>query len=46
MSKRTPSLLVEDILKSAQKIITYTQDISYEQFLLDEKNNRCRDSEF
>jgi len=37
MSKRTPQLLLEDILESAGKIITYTDGLSYEQFLNDGK---------
>lgn len=30
MSKRTPNLLVSDILDSAQKIFDYTNDLSFE----------------
>jgi uncharacterized protein with HEPN domain len=37
MSKRTPQLLLEDILQSASKILAYTKGLSYEQFLGDEK---------
>ena len=37
MSKRAPRLLLEDILESANKIIAYTQGLSYEQFLADGK---------
>jgi len=37
MSKRTPQLLLEDILQSANKILAYTKGFSYEQFLGDEK---------
>jgi uncharacterized protein with HEPN domain len=37
MSKRTPQLLLEDIIASANKIMSYTSPISYEQFLEDEK---------
>ena len=37
MSKREIGLLLEDILDSANKISTYTRDISYEQFISDSK---------
>jgi uncharacterized protein with HEPN domain len=37
MSKRTPQLLLEDILESSQKILTYTEGLSFEQFLADDK---------
>jgi len=37
MSKRNPQLLVEDILQSSGKILEYTQDMTYEQFLNDNK---------
>lgn len=37
MSKRNPSLLIEDILESANKIILFTEDISFEDFELDIK---------
>lgn len=37
MSKRTSRLLLEDILLSAGKIIQYTQDVTFEQFISDEK---------
>lgn len=37
MSKRTPQLLLEDILESSQKIIPYTKGLSFEQFLADDK---------
>ena len=37
MSKRTPRLLLEDILESAHKILTYTAGSSFEQFLKDDK---------
>lgn len=37
MSKRTPHLLLDDILNSANKISEYTRGISYEEFLLDNK---------
>jgi uncharacterized protein with HEPN domain len=32
MSKRTPRLLLEDIRESAEKILEYTKDISFEEF--------------
>lgn len=35
MSKRSPQLLLEDIIESANKILTYTDGLSYEQFLAD-----------
>ena len=35
MSKRTPQLLLKDIIESAEKILTYTEGFSYEQFLAD-----------
>ncbi len=35
MSKRAPQLLLEDIIESANKILTYTDRLSYEQFLAD-----------
>lgn len=37
MSKRGPQLLLEDIVASANKILSYTSDLNYEQFLEDEK---------
>ena len=37
MSKRTPKLLLEDILDSGEKILEYTQDITFEQFQSDNK---------
>jgi len=35
MSKRSPQLLLEDIIESAKKILAYTEGFSYEQFLED-----------
>ena len=35
MSKRSPQLLLEDIIESANKILSYTDGLSYEQFLAD-----------
>ena len=37
MSDRHPKLLLEDILESAQKIIAYTNNLSYEEFIADSK---------
>jgi uncharacterized protein with HEPN domain len=37
MSDRSPQLLIEDILESAQKIGRYTAGMSFEQFVSDEK---------
>lgn len=37
MSKRNPALLVEDILESARKILTYTTDLTFDQFISDSK---------
>ena len=37
MSNREPKLLLEDILTSASKIIAYTTDHTFEQFLTDDK---------
>jgi len=37
MSKRNPKLLVEDILESCNKIMEYTQGMSYEEFVNDSK---------
>src|SRR6187402_977818 len=37
MSKRHFKLLLEDILESAEKIITYTQSLSYDDFIADSK---------
>ncbi len=37
MSKRIPSLLLEDILESANKILNYTKGLSYEYFCKDNK---------
>ena len=33
MSKRTPNLLVADILDSAHKILDYTKDLSFDHFI-------------
>jgi len=37
MSEREPKLLLQDILDSAQKIIVYTENITYEEFIADSK---------
>jgi len=37
MSKRTPKLLLEDIIESAKKILQYTKGISFEEFSKDNK---------
>lgn len=37
MSEREPKLLLQDILDSAQKIITYTENITYREFIADSK---------
>nr|WP_067054819.1 DUF86 domain-containing protein [Mucilaginibacter sp. L294] len=37
MSKRKPELLLEDILESAEKILSYTDGLTFEQFTFDSK---------
>lgn len=37
MSERSPKLLIEDILSSAQKIQRYNAGMTFEQFTVDEK---------
>jgi uncharacterized protein with HEPN domain len=37
MSKRTPQLLLEDIQESAEKILEYTKNLSFEEFANDNK---------
>ena len=37
MSKREPSLLVGDIIDSANKILDYTRNLSFEEFTKDGK---------
>jgi uncharacterized protein with HEPN domain len=37
MSERHPKLLLADIIDSAQKIISYTQDMTFEDFTSDSK---------
>lgn len=37
MSKRQPQLLINDILESAHKILSYTEGLTYDAFLSDSK---------
>ena len=37
MSERTPKLLIEDILEAARKTRQFTNGLTFDQFLLDEK---------
>jgi|LauGreDrversion4_2_1035121.scaffolds.fasta_scaffold148048_3 uncharacterized protein with HEPN domain len=37
MSKRSPALLVDDILQSCQKLVAYTETMTYEDFIADPK---------
>jgi uncharacterized protein with HEPN domain len=37
MSNRHPKLLLEDILDSAEKILNYTENLSYDDFIADSK---------
>jgi len=37
MSKRTPRLLIEDIITSCQRILDYTSGLTYHDFILDQK---------
>jgi uncharacterized protein with HEPN domain len=37
MSKRQLNLLLEDILESAEKIISYTHNLTYDEFIADSK---------
>ncbi len=37
MSKRQPELLVDDIIQSASKILEYTNGMTFEKFIEDEK---------
>ena len=37
MSKRNPQLLIEDILESSEKILSYTNDMSFEDFTNDSR---------
>jgi hypothetical protein len=35
MSKRSPELLIQDIIESAQKILEYTKGLTYDEFKAD-----------
>jgi uncharacterized protein with HEPN domain len=37
MSKRNPQLLIEDILESSEKILSYTEGMSFEDFTNDSR---------
>jgi uncharacterized protein with HEPN domain len=37
MSKRPPNLLIEDIIESGNKILLYTKDLDFDQFISDGK---------
>ena len=37
MSKRQPSLLIEDIIESGTKILLYTKSLSFDEFISDDK---------
>jgi len=37
MSNRDPNLLIDDIIESAEKILTYTAGLSFDQFTSDNK---------
>jgi uncharacterized protein with HEPN domain len=37
MSKRQPDLLIGDIIESGTKILAYTNSLSFEQFIADDK---------
>lgn len=37
MSKRQPGLLIEDILESGNKILAYTQNLTFDAFIADSK---------
>lgn len=37
MSRREPSLLIEDMIESANKILNYTQNFTFEEFVKDSK---------
>jgi len=37
MSKRNPQLLIADMIESGQKIMTYTNGLTYKEFLSDSK---------
>ena len=35
MSKRSPDLLIQDMIESAQKILEYTKELTYDEFKYD-----------
>lgn len=37
MSKRQPELLIGDIIRSAKKILSYAEGLSYDEFIRDDK---------
>ena len=37
MSKRHPNLLIEDVIDSSNKILDYTNGLSFEEFINDSK---------
>lgn len=37
MSKRSPALLVDDIIESAKKILDYTSNFTFQTFISDSK---------
>lgn len=37
MSRREPKLLVSDIIEAGTKIISYTENLSFEEFVGDDK---------
>ena len=37
MSKRRPELLIDDIIASAKKILSYTEGLTYDEFIKDDK---------
>jgi uncharacterized protein with HEPN domain len=37
MSKRSEKLLIEDIIESIERVFSYTKDLSYKEFIADNK---------
>ena len=37
MSKRTPLLIIQDMLEAVSKILSYTDNYTYEEFIVDQK---------
>jgi uncharacterized protein with HEPN domain len=37
MSKRSEKLLIEDIIESIERVFSYTEDLSYKEFIADNK---------